>query len=167
MRKPIVSAVILAGLLAGAASPSLVFGQTAAPNAAVQSPQRTDRQRPLPGQFVEARLANLKTALKIAPAQETQWNALANVMREQAKDMDAKIQQRRAARQAQDQTPPARPSAIERLEQRQQFLADAAARSNALLTAAKPLYASLSPEQKQTADELFARRGHHGHHRGR
>ncbi len=79
--------------------------------------------------------------------------------------MDAKIQQHREARQSQDQaqtqTPP---SAIDRLERRQQFLADAAQRTGAVVAAAKPLYASFSPEQKQTADELLGHEGHHFRH---
>ena len=169
MRKAIVSGLILAGLAGGIAAPSFVSAQTAAPDAAAQAqapaqtPQRPERHHALPGERIDARLAYLKTALKITPAQEKQWATLAAVLRRQAQDMDAKIQQRREARQNRDQaqTPP---NAIERMEQRQQFLADAAKRTGAILAAAKPLYASFSPEQKQTADELFAHRGHHFRH---
>ncbi|MBV8537388.1 MAG: Spy/CpxP family protein refolding chaperone [Alphaproteobacteria bacterium] len=168
MRNAIASGLILAGLAGGLAAPSLVAAQTAAPDAAAQAqapaapaPQRPQRHHALPGERIDARLAYLKTALKITPAQEKQWSALAAVLRRQAQDMDAKMQQRREARQNADQaqTPT---SAIERLEQRQQFLADAAKRTGAIVAAAKPLYASFSPEQKQTADELLTHGG--GHH---
>ena len=161
MRKTIISGVILAGL----AAPSLALAQAAAP--ASPTPHhmmRAEHHRPLPGQLVDARLAFLKTALKITPAQETQWNAFAAVMRQQARAMDAKIEQMRDAHQgrAQNGTPP---NAIERLQRRQEFLAAAATRTSALLTAAKPLYASFNPQQKQMADELLVHGGHrHAHH---
>ncbi len=44
-----------------------------------------------------------------------------------------------------------------RLEQRQQMMARGAESLNELLTAAKPLYASFSDDQKKTADELMNR----------
>ncbi|HTY69026.1 MAG TPA: Spy/CpxP family protein refolding chaperone [Alphaproteobacteria bacterium] len=170
MRKAIVSGLILAGLAGGIAAPSLVAAQTAAPDAAAQAPapaapapQRPERHHSRPSERIDARLAYLKTALKITPAQEKQWAALAAVLRRQAQDMDAKMQQRREARQSSDQAQ-TQPSAIERLEQRQQFLADAAKRTGAVVAAAKPLYASFSPEQKQTADEMLAHSGHHFRH---
>lgn len=160
MRKTIISGVILAGL----AAPTLALAQAAAPAApAPQHTMRPEHHRPLPGQLVDARLAFLKTALKITPAQEPQWNAFANVMRQQAHEMDAKIDKMREAHEnrAQNATPP---SAIERLQHRQEFLAAASARMNALLTAAKPLYASFNPQQKQMADELLVHGDHHHHH---
>jgi hypothetical protein len=159
MRKTIISGVILAGL----AAPSLVLAQAATPTPPAPQPHmaRPEHHRPLPGQLVDARLAFLKTALKITPAQEPQWNAFATVMRQQAREMDAKMEQMRQAHQTQGQGAP-RPDAIERLQHRQEFLAAAAARTNALLTAAKPLYASFSPQQKQMADDLLVHDG--GHH---
>jgi hypothetical protein len=60
-------------------------------------------------------------------------------------------------------------TAIERLERAQQRTAERSARLNEVLAAAKPLYASLSPEQKQVADGMLAHRGHGGqrqHFRG-
>jgi len=178
MRKAIVSGLILAGLAGGLAAPSLVYGQDADPSTAqapaAQAPAPAAQphrmhHRALPGERIDARLAYLKTALKITPAQEKQWNALAAVLRRQAQDMDAKIQEHRQAREAQGQAQTQRtpPSAIERLERRQQMLSDAAKRNNAILTAAKPLYASLSTDQKQTADELLAHGGGHRWHHAR
>jgi hypothetical protein len=61
-------------------------------------------------------------------------------------------------------------TAIERLERRQARLAAASARLNETLAAAKPLYATLTPEQQKVADEVLAapRRGmRHGPMRGR
>jgi hypothetical protein len=63
-------------------------------------------------------------------------------------------------------------SALERLERQQKFLAAASAHLNARIAAVKPLYDSLSPEQKKVADVVLVRegggrfgRGHGGHAR--
>lgn len=130
---------------------------------------------------VEARIAYAKTALKITDAQQPQWDNLANVMRKHAKDRDQRMQQFRAkweAARAQGQAQrgdgatqrPQFPSvsAIDRLERKQQRMAERSARLNEVITAAKPLYAAFSPEQKQIADAMLARQGHggRGHHGG-
>ena len=155
----IVSAVVLTAV-AGAISIDIIpaFGQ-GVPPAATQ-------ERPLPGERIEARLAYLKTALKITPAQEQQWSAVADVLRRHARERDAEIQQRRAARQAQRQNqtpgqPPQRQqqTAIERLQQQQQRLATASTRMNELVAAAQPLYASFNDDQKKIADEMLTRGG--------
>ena len=138
-----------------------------------QAPRGQKREFQLPSQRVETRLAAAKTALKISDGQNTLWENFAGVMRTQARGMDQRFQQRRAAweaAKAQGTDPRAnRPqvSAIERLERRQQRLQEASARVNDVLAAAKPLYASFTPEQKQVADQMLAQRGHghgHGHH---
>ena len=139
--------------------------------------QREARQFQLPSQRVEARLTEAKAALKITDAQNTLWENFAGVLRNQARAMDQRFQERRAkweAAKAQGVDPRAqRPqmSAIERLERRQQRLQEASARTNDVLAAAKPLYASFTPEQKQVADQMLVQRGgghhkHHQHHRG-
>jgi LTXXQ motif family protein len=96
-------------------------------------------------QHVEGRLAFLKTELKITPAQEPQWNAFADVVRANAKAM-------MDAHPAAAATPMRLP---ERLGLHEKMLAahlEALGKLNAALT---PLYAALSDEQKQTADELM------------
>ena len=129
------------------------------------------REFQLPSQRVEARLTAAKAALKITDAQNTLWDNFAGVMRNQARAMDQRFQERRAkweAAKAQGVDPRAqRPqvSAIERLERRQQRLQEASARMNDVLAVAKPLYASFTPEQKQVADTMLVQRGH-GHKRG-
>jgi hypothetical protein len=170
--------------------PALVVAQA--------SPQRTpDSTRPqhrgpekrafqMPSERVEARLAYAKTALKITDAQQPQWEGFANVLRKHARDMDQRFQQRRtqweAARAARGDaarsaTPDARMAqrpnvtAIDRLERTQQRMAERSARLNEVIAAAKPLYAALSPEQRQIADGMLARKGHghggqHQQHRG-
>ena len=59
-------------------------------------------------------------------------------------------------------------NAVERMEVRAQFAKIRAENQARLLTAFKPLYASLSPDQQQMANELMSGHGgwHHGwHHR--
>jgi hypothetical protein len=113
-----------------------------------------------PSERVEARLAYIRTALKITDAQQAQWNAFAETLRNQARLADQRLQEFAAKR---DQRPRERPSAIARLEQEQQRHAALASRMSELLTVQRPLYAALSPEQKQVADQLLAPRRHGGH----
>jgi hypothetical protein len=134
--------------------------------------QHRMREFQLPSQRVEARLTQAKAALNITNAQSTLWENFAGVMRNQARAMDQRFQQRKTAwevAKAQGVDPRAnRPqvSAIERLERRQQRLQEASARTNDILAVAKPLYASFSPEQKQVADKMLAKGGHHHGHGG-
>jgi protein CpxP len=124
--------------------------------------QRADRAFALPSERVEARLAYIRTALKITDAQQPQWDAFANVLRKHAKDAEARIQKRRemhAQHGGVEHAERTRPTAIERMERRQQILASASTRLNEVLEAGKPLYAALSPEQQQIADRLLASRG--------
>lgn len=158
MNKFALSAVVLAAGIA-AAAPALA--QPATPNASPDTTQ-SQRARPLPGERIEARLAYAKAALKITAAQETPWNALAGVLRRHAAAMDQQVAQRRTA----DRSQPV--SAIERLTRRQALMAEAATRMNEVLEAAKPLYATLSDDQKKEADALLNRGGGRGgHHRPR
>ena len=110
----------------------------------------------LPGQLVDGRIAFLKAELKIAPAQETQWEQVATAMRENANALDPVISTAREQRGTMD--------AVQRLTMREQFAKVRAENDARLLTAFKPLYASLSPEQQQIANNLVTPH-HGGHHR--
>ena len=114
--------------------------------------------RMLPGQMVDGRIAFLKTELKIAPAQVTQWQQVATAMRENANALGQAINTARQQRGTMD--------AVQRLTMREQFAKVRAENDARLLTAFKPLYASLSPEQQQIANELVGAHHYHGlHHR--
>ena len=162
MRKSIISTLVTLSLAAAAVP--LAVAQSATPSAAPQRPAHAQHASRLPSERVEARLAYVKTALKITDAQAPQWDAYANMVRKQAQQADQRMQERRA-RMAQG-AERKRPTAIERLERRQQSLATAAARSGELLAVQKPLFAALSPEQQRVADEVFAPRFKRGHHGG-
>ena len=119
---------------------------------------------------VEARIAYIKTALKITDAQNAQFEAFANVLRKHAKDRDSRMEAFRAKymqggpgmqRHERPQI-----SAIDRMEFMQKRMQERSARLSEVISAAKPLYATFSPEQKQVADEMLSRQGRGGHHRG-
>jgi hypothetical protein len=107
--------------------------------------------------FLEGRLAFFKTVLGITPAQETAWNGVADALRANAKDRMTRFQEMRS-------TMDKPKTAIDRLQMRIEFTKMAEANQERLLTAAKPLYDSLSPQQKQMADHLLARAGGHWRH---
>ena len=154
MNKLVLSTLIAAGF--AAAVPS-AMAQQAGP-AQGRHAQRHDHGQQafvLPGERVEARLAYIKTALKITPAQQPQWDAYAGVMRRQATEADARIKAHREQMTAGGEHK--RPNAIERLERRQAFMATAATRIGERLAVQKPLYAALSSEQQQVADRLRTR----------
>ena len=172
MKKVLIATLVSAAFAAGV---PVVMAQTAKPGVegpAVQRPAHRQHASRAPSERIEARLAYIKTALKITDAQQSQWDSFANVLRGQARDMDKRMQERRA--QYAQRTPgaqrPDRPNvtAIERLERTQQRMTVRATRLNEVLAAAKPLYAALSPEQKQVADQMIARgeRSRSQHRRG-
>ncbi|MDB5927696.1 MAG: hypothetical protein JWN13_6632 [Betaproteobacteria bacterium] len=147
--------------------------QRAQEGSAVQR-QASARRFRTPSERVEARLAYARTALKITDAQQPQWENFANVLRKQARAMDQRFQERHARSEAARggrgegaqgaRRPDGRSvTAIDRLERTQQRMAERSARLNEVLTAAKPLYAALSPEQKQIADGMLAHQGRGGH----
>jgi hypothetical protein len=166
MNKLMISALIAAGF---ATAVPLTMAQTASPESGAKQGQHGkrfhhgDKAFRMPGERVEARLAYVKTALKITDAQQSQWDAYAGVVRKQAQEADVRIKAHRE--KMAERTERKRPTAIERLERRQQFMATASARIGERLAVQKPLYAALSSEQQQVADKLFAGRG--GKHGGR
>src|SRR6478736_5803172 len=128
MNKLMMSALIAAGF-ATVVPLSMAQNANPAPGAAQGQHARFHQGKQafsLPSERVEARLAYIKTALKITDAQKTQWDNFAGVMRKQAKEGDARIQERRAKMAG--NTERKRPTAIERLERQQAFMATASAR---------------------------------------
>jgi hypothetical protein len=105
-----------------------------------------------PEERLERRLAFLHTRLRITPAQERAWTALAGVLRDEARERMGDRQDFRDRReQGQDR------SVVERLQERQHRLADRNADLDRVIRAVQPLYASFSEEQKRTADRLMFR----------
>lgn len=95
-----------------------------------------------PGPNVEADIAQLHQRLQITPAQEPQFAAFAAVMRENARAMPAG-------------PPPGNPNAVEALRLAIQYGQQDLDGMRRLLPALQTLYASLSPAQRRTADQVF------------
>lgn len=171
MRKLIVTALVTAGLAAAApAALAQTGGGPAADAAYAPAAQRQFDRKPAMtiGERVEARLAYIRTALKITAGQQSQWDAYANVRRKQAAAMEKTFQERRA-QMGQRQADGRRPTAVERHEFQRTRMAAAVQRLDELLVVEKPLYAALTPEQQRVADAVLTERGgrrHGGHHRG-
>jgi hypothetical protein len=141
-------------------SPALAQTASAPANSdtATSGARHHERARMMPGQFVDGRIAFLKAELNITSAQQQQWQQVETAMRENAKALDQAIA---AARQNR-----ADKNAIERLEMRDHFTKVRSENNSRFLNAFKPLYASLSPEQQRTADQLIgAAARHHWRHR--
>lgn len=171
MNRLIANTMLSVGLIAGAASLAVAQTTNATPGPQVRPGMEHHQHHAfrMPGERVEARLAYIKTALKITDAQLPQWNAFADVQRKQATQRDQQMQQFHAQMSERRNAP--QPNAIARLERQQQFLAAAATRTNEFLAVSKPLYAALSTEQQAVADRLLAsrergmRHGFRGMHR--
>jgi hypothetical protein len=99
---------------------------------------------------IEGRLAFLKTELKITDAQLPQWNTFADAARASATQMNTMMQQGSAMMQG--GTPPGLP---QRLELQEKHLAAHLETLRKMKAAMLPLYASLSDEQKRSADALI------------
>jgi zinc resistance-associated protein len=108
--------------------------------------------------FTDARIAALKTALKLTPAQEKNWPAVEQALRDISKERLA----RRAAR-ANGQPI----DATERLRKRADALTARAEALRRLADAEKPLYQSLDDAQKRRFSIAlrFAARRHIAEHR--
>lgn len=175
------AATLSLGLLAGAVGPSFAQmgpGEHGGRHHAHLQGQRADR--------IDGRIAFLKAELKITPAQQAKWDDFEKVLRAQSTERKAQAEKFRADRQAQraafekqaeaakaqgQAVPrPDRPhlTAVEKMEMRQKMMKAHLENQEKVLDAFKPLYASLSDDQKKTADELFGGRGGFGggHHGG-
>jgi hypothetical protein len=160
--RTVLAALVVAGF--GIAGTAAIAQQATAPAApgAEKHGQWADHPHMLPSQMVEARLAYIKTALQITPAQGPQWDAFANYMRKRAKARDEKVKEMQAKMEAWKNGDHKRPDPVEMLEHRQKMLTEASANLTDFITVVKPLYASFSDNQKEIAGEVLAE--HHGHH---
>ena len=92
--------------------------------------------------FTDARIAAVKAALKLTPAQEKNWPAVEQALRDNSRERIARRAARGAAGQRTD-------DATERLRDRADALTAEAAALRRLADAEKPLYQSLDEAQKR------------------
>ncbi len=102
--------------------------------------------------LVEQHINDLHSQLKITAAQQPQWEQFAQVMRDNARDMNQAFQARGAKL--------ASMNAADNMESYAQLTAQHAQDMQKLANAFQTLYASMSDSQKATADSVF--RAHAG-----
>ncbi len=138
MSERFVAAAWLFGCLSIVASPQIAAAGVPPGVLLVQA------QPPAQPPNVEANIASLRQRLQITPAQEAQFNAVANVMRQNART-EANA----------PHAPPANASAVDFLRAEIQYDEVELAGMKRFLPALEALYATLSPAQRQTADAIF------------
>jgi periplasmic protein CpxP/Spy len=106
---------------------------------------------PVPGknaeERVEQRIKELHSQLQITPAEEPQWNEFAQVMRENARDMDQAFMQRA------QQYPTM--NAVQNMQSYEQISEQHAQRVQKLVPAFQKLYDAMPDQQKRLADQVF------------
>jgi hypothetical protein len=95
----------------------------------------------------EARIKQLHSALKITKAQEELWINLTQVMRGNAKDMDALIKERTGNAKT--------TNAVEHMKLHSQITEAQLDQSKKFIPPFEALYASMSVEQKNSTDKIF------------
>jgi hypothetical protein len=153
MLAPFARSVAIAALMGATmlATPLTARADTAT-NAAIQLAQAANPAgagaTETKGETVEQRITNLHTALKITPAQEAQWNGVAQDMRENAAAMDKLIAETRT-------TPPQNMTAVADLKTYQKFAQAHVDGLKNMLSHFEALYAAMPDAQKKIADEVF------------
>ena len=150
-----VASVAIAGLLSLPAAAMAQPRQTAAVQGAVSPPPAAAASplagHPVPGknaeERVEGRIKELHAQLRITPAEEPQWNEFAQVMRENAREMDQAFMQRA------QQYPTM--NAVENMQSYEQISEEHAQRVQRLVPTFQKLYDAMPDQQKRLADQVF------------
>jgi uncharacterized coiled-coil DUF342 family protein len=151
-------------------SPSLVFPSLAVlslvgaaaittPVFAADAPAAAEQTRTSPTERADDRIKQLHDQLQITSDQETKFGKLADVMRDNAKEMSEAVEKRHAAKET--------TSALDDLKAYQAVAQAHADGLKALVPAFEDLYKTLSDSQKAQADELFKHGPGGGRHHGR
>lgn len=150
--KKAVFAATAAALIAGSAVSYAANPQTGNPGPQRWQPTAEDRAI-----LTDARLAALKTGLKLNAEQEKLWPALETTLRDVSKERAARAEARRAERQAARQPGAAaeRPDPITRMRAAASGMDARAADLRKIADAAEPLYKTLDEAQKQRLNVLI------------
>jgi protein CpxP len=105
------------------------------------------------GETVEQRITTLHASLNITPAEEAQWNGVAQAMRENATAMDKLVATNRT-------TPPQNMTAVQDLETYRQLAQAHVDGLKNLSSAFSTLYDAMPDAQKKNADQVFQTSGH-------
>jgi len=147
--------VAVAALLSLPAAAWAQSSQSPAPQAATPPPPAAAASpmadHPVSGKNAEERVENrikeLHAQLRITPAEEPQWNEFAQVMRENARDMDQAFMQRA------QQFPTM--NAVQNMQSYEQISEQHAQRVQKLVPAFQTLYDAMPDQQKRLADQVF------------
>ena len=150
-----VASVAIAALLSFPVAAMAQPRQTAAVQGAVSPPPAAAASplagHPVPGknaeERVEGRIKELHAQLRITPAEEPHWNEFAQVMRENARDMDEAFIQRA------QQFPTM--NAVQNMQSYEQISEQHAQRLQKLVPAFQKLYDAMPDQQKRLADQVF------------
>ena len=130
------------------AQPTTQSPAPAAPPAAASSPMTS---HPVPGKSMEERVENhikqLHAQLHITPAEQPQWDQFAQVMRENARDMDQAFMQRA------QQYPTM--NAMQNMQSYEQMAEAHVRHLQKLVPAFDNLYNAMPEQQKQLTDQVF------------
>ncbi len=155
--RTMVAATALLSAIALAAPASAQTAPTQ-PSAAQPAPaaSATTHAKRSPVDRVEARITQLHKQLKITAAQQPQWDALAQVMRDNAQQMETALKARAQTVST--------GSAVDDLHS-YEAIADAHADGlKKFVPAFEALYATMSDDQKKTTDAVFRDHQPHRHH---
>ncbi|WP_230530770.1 Spy/CpxP family protein refolding chaperone [Microvirga roseola] len=124
--------------------------------AAGQQQEQTDRRGPRGlsqddfSRLLDARVAAIKAGLKLTPEQENLWQPVEVAIRENANERFDRMQQFRANREQRQDL-----DFMQRLERRGTMMTENAQRASSLATALRPLWNTLSEDQKRIAPRLL------------
>jgi periplasmic protein CpxP/Spy len=119
----------------------------ALPSAAMAQASPAPAAKASPADPTEMRIKSLHDAMQITAVQEPQWQAVAEVMRDNAKTTRALVEERLAKAKTM--------TAIDDLHSYEAIVEAHAAGIKKFADAFEPLYASLSDAQKKRADKAF------------
>jgi hypothetical protein len=154
-------------------------GGPGAPAAGQEQAERQDTRRGLSqdgfNRLVDARVAAIKAGLKLSAEQERLWQSVEDAIRATAAEHSARFEKRGAMREQRQSL-----DFMQRLEHRGTMMTERAQRTSALATAMRPLWDTLTEDQKRIAPRLMrsamgdgmgkgrhergGRRGHGGEH---
>jgi periplasmic protein CpxP/Spy len=146
------AAVGLSAFAALAAAP-LAGDPTATPPAKTQPSQGHMKV-----EGIEQRVADLHAKLKITPEQQPQWDQFAQVMRDNARDMEGTFKARIKAMPSM--------TATQNMKSYAELAASHAQNVEKLVPVFQALYDTMSADQKRAADEIFRDDANHPHHGG-
>jgi len=148
VRKAALPFALSLALLAGTAAAQSTAPASASSSATAPAAKKSHMQRRM--DEVEQQISDLHAELNITDAESTQWDAYAQVMRDNAQRTGQALKDRHQKMESM--------SADDSMKSYAQLAQLNADNMQKLSSAFSALYAVLSPDQKQTADELFKNR---------